>query len=157
MVEKCAASQPPPPPPRGEAEEDQADNTGNTGNTGSTGSTGNAGNAGSKVGKAGKVGKAAVDEEDELPVQLGVHVGDIAYNLDITPRGDDYIGGVAPMASRYGIKARVLLAYVRLSMTCMCVLSIKDRVVYTRVCVETCVCRCVCRCVCGQRHTCSGI
>ena len=87
MIEKCAASQP---PPRGEGEEDQADNTGNTGN---------AGNAGSKVGKAGK---AAVDEEDELPVQLGVHVGDIAYNLDITPRGDDYIGGVAPMASRYG-------------------------------------------------------
>ena len=88
MIEKCAASQPPPPPPRGEGEEDQADN------------------AGSKVGKArkaGKAGKAAVDEEDELPVQLGVHVGDIAYNLDITPRGDDYIGGVAPMASRYGI------------------------------------------------------
>ena len=27
------------------------------------------------------------------PFALGLHIGDIAYNLDITPRGDDYIRG----------------------------------------------------------------
>lgn len=32
---------------------------------------------------------------------LGLHIGDIAYNLDITPRGDDYLKGVAPMASSF--------------------------------------------------------
>jgi hypothetical protein len=32
---------------------------------------------------------------------LGLHIGDIAYNLDIAPRGDDYIKGVSPMASTF--------------------------------------------------------
>jgi hypothetical protein len=39
------------------------------------------------------------DGEDGPPFELGLHIGDIAYNLDIMPRGDDYLKGVAPMAS----------------------------------------------------------
>ena len=118
MIEKCAASQPPPPPPRGEGEEDQADNTGNTGN---------AGNAGSKVGKAGK---AAVDEEDELPVQLGVHVGDIAYNLDITPRGTT----TSAVSPRWHQGMGVTSMCQTVDDMCVCVLSIK-----TEWCVNVCV------------------
>jgi hypothetical protein len=115
MIEKCAASQP---PPRGEGEEDQADNTGNTGN---------AGNAGSKVGKAGK---AAVDEEDELPVQLGVHVGDIAYNLDITPRGTT----TSAVSPRWHQGMGVTSMCQTVDDMCVRVLSIK-----TEWCVNVCV------------------
>ena len=118
MIEKCAASQP---PPRGEGEEDQADNTGNTGN---------AGNAGSKVGKAGKAGKAAVDEEDELPVQLGVHVGDIAYNLDITPRGTT----TSAVSPRWHQGMGVTSMCQTVDDMCVRVLSIK-----TEWCVNVCV------------------
>jgi hypothetical protein len=31
------------------------------------------------------------------PFTLGLHIGDIAYNLDIPPRGDDYVDGISPM------------------------------------------------------------
>lgn len=34
-------------------------------------------------------------------VSLGLHVGDIAYNLDIPPLGDNYEGGIEPMAGRF--------------------------------------------------------
>lgn len=37
----------------------------------------------------------------DAPVSLGVHVGDIAYDLNLGPRGDDYMKGVSSMASTY--------------------------------------------------------
>jgi hypothetical protein len=37
----------------------------------------------------------------EQEIGLGLHVGDIAYNLDIPPRGDDYVRGVSPMGRRF--------------------------------------------------------
>jgi hypothetical protein len=40
-------------------------------------------------------------ESSELNFSLGIHAGDIAYNLDIPPRGDDYVNGVSPMASTF--------------------------------------------------------
>jgi hypothetical protein len=33
----------------------------------------------------------ATEGTSARPVELGVHIGDIAYNLDIEPRGDDYM------------------------------------------------------------------
>ena len=39
--------------------------------------------------------------EPGQPFELGLHIGDIAYNLDIPPRGDDYVAGIAPMASSF--------------------------------------------------------
>ena len=35
------------------------------------------------------------DPLDNLDVSLGVHVGDISYNLDIPGRGDDYVAGMS--------------------------------------------------------------
>eukprot|EP00939_MAST-03C_sp_MAST-3C-sp1_P004519 g4519.t1 len=47
-----------------------------------------------------QMAKSCDAEKAFPPVDLAVHVGDIAYNLDIVPRGDDYLAGVSPsMAS----------------------------------------------------------
>jgi hypothetical protein len=34
-------------------------------------------------------------QEDFHPIQLGVHVGDIAYNLDLPPNGDNYMSDIS--------------------------------------------------------------
>merc|ERR1711871_515525 len=51
--------------------------------------------------EAGYKANTLLDSIWDLPVSLGLHVGDIAYDLNLGPRGDDYMRGVSPMAATY--------------------------------------------------------
>ena len=43
----------------------------------------------------------AAEGSSAQPIELGLHIGDIAYNLDIEPRGDSYMAETAQMSATF--------------------------------------------------------
>jgi len=45
--------------------------------------------------------ECSAPDSDELPISLGLMIGDISYNLDLPPSGDNFMADMAPMTQTY--------------------------------------------------------